>query len=89
MSTGATGAGPTGYIAFNNILIAWGVTTIASSGDAVGFPVAFTVAPAVTFGFSGPTAAFPTLATRTTIGFTVNVNTGPIDFSWHAIGTKA
>jgi hypothetical protein len=89
-STGATGsAGPTGYVAFNNILIAWGATTVAGApGAAIGFPVAYETAPVVTLGYSGPTGTYPTVVSRSTIGFSVGVNTGPADIFWHAIGSK-
>jgi hypothetical protein len=86
--TGATGAGPTGYVAFNNILLAWGITSAAAPGGGVGFPIAFSTAPVVTTGVSGPTGTFPLVTSRSTIGFNLSVNTGPVDVMWMAVGTK-
>jgi hypothetical protein len=86
--TGATGAGPTGYAAFNNVLLAWGITTAAAPGGGVGFPIAYSTAPVVTLGASGPTGTFPMVTTRSTIGFNLSVNTGPVDVMWMAVGTK-
>jgi hypothetical protein len=86
--TGATGAGPTGYIAINNVLIAWGLTSASPPGGGIGFPATFLIAPAVVIGSSGPTGAFPSVSSRSTIGFNLSVNTGPVDVSWMAIGPK-
>jgi len=89
-STGATGTpGPTGYVMFNNILFAWGATTIAGApGGAIGFPVAYGTAPVITLGYSGPTGTYPTVVSRSTIGFSVGVNTGPADIFWQAMGSS-
>jgi hypothetical protein len=85
--TGATGAGPTGYAAFNNILLAWGITSATAPGGGIGFPVAFSTAPVVTLGVSGPTGSFPMVTSRSTIGFNLSVN-ATVDVMWQAIGTK-
>jgi hypothetical protein len=85
--TGATGAGPTGYVAFNNILLAWGITSAAAPGGGIGFPIAFSIAPVVTLGASGPTGSFPMVTTRSTIGFNLSVN-ATVDVMWMAVGTK-
>jgi hypothetical protein len=86
--TGATGAGPTGYVAFNNVLLAWGITSAFPPGGGVGFPIAYSTAPVVTLGVSGPTGTFPLVISRSTIGFNLSVNTGPVDVMWMAAGTK-
>jgi hypothetical protein len=74
-------------MSFNNFVLAWGVTSAVAPGGGVAFPVAYSIAPVVTLGASGPTGAFPMVITRSTIGFNLSVN-ATVDVMWMAIGTK-
>ena len=65
------------------------ILNVILPGDVIGFPVSFFASPVVTLGASGPTGAFPLVISRSTIGFNLSVNTGPVDVMWIAVGTKA
>jgi hypothetical protein len=88
--SGATGAGPTGYVQFGapigNIIHNWGV--VSDNNITAIFPKAFANVPSVVITSTGPTGPHA-IRLLTTTGFLATCighpNTG--GFHWHAWGT--
>jgi len=65
----------------------WGATAATAPGGVITFPLAFSAAPIVTIGHSGPTGTFPTVASRSSVSFDLGVSAAS-DVMWLAIGIK-
>lgn len=85
-NTGATGAGPTGYMKLGNIIQQWGITSAAVGGGTVNFHQTYADGAIVTMGCSGPTGASPILTSVSKTGFGLRVN-ATSQIHWASIGT--